>query len=193
MSQWRGTDSLGLGVLRPCREVWAYHPSRTAATPPASEWNVPHDGSIDPTFTVTPDRGDGRGETRKREREDRTSTSEPPAKEAKPELRASAKPKAETRADSKLSRAERRERAARAEGEPQTGPPLAEALLRDGVSLAEVVVQRNENFVNTPLGFFRVAEPILSHRVYACSCTLSVVPHSVSCCFNLADVCCHGS
>merc|ERR1712113_598403 len=34
-------------------QVWAYHPSRTAATPPASEWNVPHDGAIDPTFAVT--------------------------------------------------------------------------------------------------------------------------------------------
>merc|ERR1711879_11974 len=34
--------------------VWAYHPSRKAATPPAAEWNVPHDGAIDPTFTVTP-------------------------------------------------------------------------------------------------------------------------------------------
>merc|ERR1712203_1207033 len=37
-------------------QVWAYHPSRQAATPPASEWNVPHDGAIDPTFTVTANR-----------------------------------------------------------------------------------------------------------------------------------------
>merc|ERR1712060_353620 len=36
--------------------VWAYHPSRKATTPPAAEWNVPHDGAIDPTFTVTADR-----------------------------------------------------------------------------------------------------------------------------------------
>merc|ERR1712226_702105 len=33
--------------------MWAYHPSRKATTPPAAEWNVPHDGPIDPTFTVT--------------------------------------------------------------------------------------------------------------------------------------------
>lgn len=34
-------------------QVWAYHPSRSASTPPASEWNVPHDGQIDPTFSVS--------------------------------------------------------------------------------------------------------------------------------------------
>lgn len=34
-------------------QVWAYHPSRTASTPPASEWNVPHDGPIDPSFSVS--------------------------------------------------------------------------------------------------------------------------------------------
>ena len=34
-------------------QVWAYHPSRTAGTPPASDWNVPHDGDIDPSFTVS--------------------------------------------------------------------------------------------------------------------------------------------
>lgn len=33
-------------------QVWAYHPSRAATTPPGAEWNVPHDGDIDPTFTV---------------------------------------------------------------------------------------------------------------------------------------------
>ena len=33
-------------------QVWAYHPSRTASTPPASEWNVPHDGPIDNSFSV---------------------------------------------------------------------------------------------------------------------------------------------
>eukprot|EP00930_Biecheleria_cincta_P072916 TRINITY_DN60257_c0_g1_i1.p1 TRINITY_DN60257_c0_g1~~TRINITY_DN60257_c0_g1_i1.p1 ORF type:complete len:1494 (+),score=434.52 TRINITY_DN60257_c0_g1_i1:52-4533(+) len=37
-------------------QVWAYHPSRTAGTPPASEWNVPHDGDIDPSFSVTANR-----------------------------------------------------------------------------------------------------------------------------------------
>ncbi|CAE8618619.1 unnamed protein product [Polarella glacialis] len=35
--------------------VWAYHPSRQAATPPSAEWNVPHDKSIDNSFTVTAD------------------------------------------------------------------------------------------------------------------------------------------
>jgi len=34
-------------------QVWAYHPSRTSISPPSSEWNVPHDGSIDPTFAVS--------------------------------------------------------------------------------------------------------------------------------------------
>ena len=34
-------------------QVWAYHPSRTASTPPASEWNVPHDGPIDNSFSVS--------------------------------------------------------------------------------------------------------------------------------------------
>jgi len=37
-------------------QVWAYHPSRTAGTPPASEWNVPHDGDIDPSFSVSANR-----------------------------------------------------------------------------------------------------------------------------------------
>merc|ERR1719379_2941169 len=38
-------------------QVWAYHPSRASATPPASEWNVPHDGPIDPTFRIAPTGG----------------------------------------------------------------------------------------------------------------------------------------
>eukprot|EP00927_Polykrikos_kofoidii_P062732 TRINITY_DN5753_c0_g1_i4.p1 TRINITY_DN5753_c0_g1~~TRINITY_DN5753_c0_g1_i4.p1 ORF type:complete len:1625 (-),score=489.66 TRINITY_DN5753_c0_g1_i4:385-5259(-) len=37
-------------------QVWAYHPDRTASMPPASEWNVPHDGPIDSSFAVTPQR-----------------------------------------------------------------------------------------------------------------------------------------
>lgn len=35
-------------------QVWAFHPSRTSTTPPASEWNIPNDGPIDPTFAITP-------------------------------------------------------------------------------------------------------------------------------------------
>lgn len=35
-------------------QVWAFHPSRTSTTPPASEWNIPNDGPIDSTFTITP-------------------------------------------------------------------------------------------------------------------------------------------
>ncbi|CAJ1332274.1 unnamed protein product, partial [Effrenium voratum] len=42
-------------------QVWAYHPSRTAGTPPASEWNVPHDGDIDSTFRVSALRTAGSG------------------------------------------------------------------------------------------------------------------------------------
>lgn len=33
--------------------VWAFHPSRKATTPPPAEWNVPHDGPIDKSFSVT--------------------------------------------------------------------------------------------------------------------------------------------
>mmetsp|Transcript_68045 Transcript_68045/g.121157 ORF Transcript_68045/g.121157 Transcript_68045/m.121157 type:complete len:211 (+) Transcript_68045:42-674(+) len=32
--------------------VWAFHPSRKAITPPMADWNVPHDGPIDKTFSV---------------------------------------------------------------------------------------------------------------------------------------------
>ncbi|CAJ1409447.1 unnamed protein product [Effrenium voratum] len=34
-------------------QVWAYHPSCTAGTPPASQWNVPHDGPIDQNFAIS--------------------------------------------------------------------------------------------------------------------------------------------
>lgn len=34
-------------------QVWAYHPSRTAATAPKSGWKVPYDGPIDPTLIIT--------------------------------------------------------------------------------------------------------------------------------------------
>eukprot|EP00928_Gymnodinium_smaydae_P052576 TRINITY_DN3656_c1_g7_i1.p1 TRINITY_DN3656_c1_g7~~TRINITY_DN3656_c1_g7_i1.p1 ORF type:complete len:1385 (-),score=333.21 TRINITY_DN3656_c1_g7_i1:71-4147(-) len=34
-------------------QVWAYHPSRTAASPPSTDWNVPHDGDIDRRFLVS--------------------------------------------------------------------------------------------------------------------------------------------
>lgn len=66
-------------------QVWAYHPSRTAATPPASEWNVPHDGQIDPTFSVSVCR-DGAAappaaKPRAAEAPRREPTPEPPAKE----------------------------------------------------------------------------------------------------------------
>lgn len=57
-------------------QVWAYHPSRTATTPPASEWNVPHDGDIDSTFSVSLDRGDVSKASRR-------ETGEPPMKEAR--------------------------------------------------------------------------------------------------------------
>lgn len=33
--------------------VWAFHPSRLAMTPPVSDWNVPHDGDVDKTFSIT--------------------------------------------------------------------------------------------------------------------------------------------
>merc|ERR1712066_920937 len=59
-------------------QVWAYHPSRQAATPPASEWNVPHDGAIDPTFTVKADRSGA-----KRAAEAAPKEKEPAAKSSK--------------------------------------------------------------------------------------------------------------
>eukprot|EP00418_Pyrodinium_bahamense_P090414 CAMPEP_0179035354 /NCGR_PEP_ID=MMETSP0796-20121207/13068_1 /TAXON_ID=73915 /ORGANISM="Pyrodinium bahamense, Strain pbaha01" /LENGTH=1161 /DNA_ID=CAMNT_0020731625 /DNA_START=58 /DNA_END=3543 /DNA_ORIENTATION=+ len=34
-------------------QVWAYHPSRTATTPPKTGWKVPYDGPVDPTFVVS--------------------------------------------------------------------------------------------------------------------------------------------
>lgn len=34
-------------------KVWAYHPSVTAGTPPASQWNIPHHGDIDPSFYIS--------------------------------------------------------------------------------------------------------------------------------------------
>mmetsp|Transcript_51412 Transcript_51412/g.161598 ORF Transcript_51412/g.161598 Transcript_51412/m.161598 type:complete len:1046 (+) Transcript_51412:165-3302(+) len=34
-------------------QVWAYHPSRTATTPPKSGWKVPYDGPVDPTLVVS--------------------------------------------------------------------------------------------------------------------------------------------
>lgn len=34
-------------------QVWAFHPSRSSLTPPGNEWNIPNDGAIDPTFSIT--------------------------------------------------------------------------------------------------------------------------------------------
>jgi len=34
-------------------QVWAFHPSRTSSMPPNCDWNVPHDGKIDPSFTIS--------------------------------------------------------------------------------------------------------------------------------------------
>jgi len=54
-------------------QVWAFHPSRTSALPPHSEWNVPHDGPIDHTFTITYKSAEASG---------RSSPERRPAKEA---------------------------------------------------------------------------------------------------------------
>ena len=35
-------------------QVWAYHPSSSAGTPPRTGWKVPYDGPPDPTFVITP-------------------------------------------------------------------------------------------------------------------------------------------
>merc|ERR1712032_803975 len=41
-------------------EVWAYHPGKDSASPPAAGWKVPHNGPADPTFLVTPTSGGGK-------------------------------------------------------------------------------------------------------------------------------------
>jgi len=70
--------------------VWAYHPSRKATTPPAADWNVPHDREIDPHFSVTAVRADGTasGETPKKakpakEQAAAAMEADPPKKEGK--------------------------------------------------------------------------------------------------------------
>merc|ERR1712048_568564 len=37
-------------------QVWAYHPDKSAQTPPKNGWKVPYDGPVDPTFIITPSR-----------------------------------------------------------------------------------------------------------------------------------------
>lgn len=32
--------------------AWAFHPSLLAMTPPVSDWNVPHDGPVDSSFSI---------------------------------------------------------------------------------------------------------------------------------------------
>merc|ERR1711948_248734 len=50
---------------------WAYHPSQKGTTPPTSDWNVPHDGQIDPTFSVTAKKDDkGAKESSKSDKKD---------------------------------------------------------------------------------------------------------------------------
>lgn len=34
-------------------QVWAFHPSRNSLTPPSNEWNIPNDGAIDATFSIS--------------------------------------------------------------------------------------------------------------------------------------------
>ena len=50
---WPACSAVGIDLSSLWVQVWAYHPSRTAGTPPGSEWNVPHDGDVDPSFTVS--------------------------------------------------------------------------------------------------------------------------------------------
>eukprot|EP00439_Symbiodinium_sp_Y106_P028763 s1242_g3.t1 len=59
-------------------QVWAYHPSCTAGTPPASQWNVPHDGPIDQAFKISAIRASAREGSSKR------ASSEKPAAEVAP-------------------------------------------------------------------------------------------------------------
>merc|ERR1712014_431654 len=35
-------------------QVWAYHPDKSAQTPPKNGWKVPYDGPVDATFVITP-------------------------------------------------------------------------------------------------------------------------------------------
>lgn len=50
-------------------QVWAFHPSRTSTTPPANEWNIPNDGPIDPSFSITPRAKDSTSGSRGKEDE----------------------------------------------------------------------------------------------------------------------------
>ncbi|CAE7224652.1 ATP-dependent DNA helicase PIF1, partial [Symbiodinium microadriaticum] len=58
-------------------QVWAYHPSCTAGTPPASQWNVPHDGPIDQAFKISAIRAAREGSSKR-------APSEKPAPEVAP-------------------------------------------------------------------------------------------------------------
>ncbi|CAE7811535.1 pif1 [Symbiodinium sp. CCMP2456] len=58
-------------------QVWAYHPSCTAGTPPASQWNVPHDGPIDQAFKISAIRAAREGSSKR-------ASSEKPAPEVAP-------------------------------------------------------------------------------------------------------------
>mmetsp|Transcript_65479 Transcript_65479/g.124934 ORF Transcript_65479/g.124934 Transcript_65479/m.124934 type:complete len:662 (-) Transcript_65479:72-2057(-) len=67
-------------------QVWAFHPSRSSEMPPTGEWNVPHDGPIDPTFSVT--EAEDR-EERRRRRDDPRQASDKQADEGKRDKEAS--------------------------------------------------------------------------------------------------------
>ncbi|CAK0874053.1 unnamed protein product, partial [Prorocentrum cordatum] len=50
----RGPDNCGwwFGPEVGGDQVWAYHPGKAQAEPPASEWSLPIDGSVDAGFRV---------------------------------------------------------------------------------------------------------------------------------------------
>jgi len=53
---WDGADDRGwwFGTEVGGDMCWAYHPSQAADSPPAAEWNVPHDAPIDRGFKISP-------------------------------------------------------------------------------------------------------------------------------------------
>lgn len=60
-------------------QVWAHHPSRMAATPPSTDWNVPHDGAIDKSFSVMahwPTRESGSTKSAEKEEEEEEDSEE---------------------------------------------------------------------------------------------------------------------
>jgi len=119
--------------------VWAYHPSRKATTPPPAEWNVPHDGDIDFTFSVTADPAafatKGRGEEDSKEAEEEDDEDED-EEEDEPEVKGKANEPETKPTDRSKGKASEEAKAAEslktaAEGDGKGAPASTQAYLVD--------------------------------------------------------------